>query len=133
MVKKMSNQEVIVRVNGITKILERAKSENVFGIKKKAFYAAIMNREKMSEVLKPYNEVLQTLMKECEVQEVERNNEKFLEPKEEHRKKWFESIGELQSIKVDVPIFEIKIDDIADADLTQHEFEIISFMISDPE
>lgn len=127
MVRKMSNADIIACVNGITEIQEREKKEkcNILGTKIKTFYTVTKNKQAMLELLKPYNESLATLIKECKV--VIDKGEIVVEG--EYKERFNKSLKELQSIVLDVPIATMTMDDIDGSSLTLTEFGYISFMI----
>ena len=135
MIKKMNNSEIIARINGINKMQERDKANNLhlFGENMRVLYGIFKNKQTLIEHLKPYNDALSSLVEECGVKFNDGDLGREIEVPEENKLKWVSSIDKLQKIIVDVPVFQVELKDIEDANFTMEDFEIIGFMISDPE
>ena len=133
MVKKMSNAEIIARVNGISAMQARDREEKntVIGRRIKVLYAITKNKQTMIDLLNPYNEALARLNEECGASIDEKDGS--IKIPAENQGKWVVSVKELQSIVVEVPIFQIPIDELEGSNLTLDEFETIGFIVADPE
>lgn len=135
MIKKMTNAEMISRVNGIVSIQNKEEKEciNIFGTKAKLLYAITKNKHTMVELLKPYEESLKKIMDECHVRNLETENGIKMQVENEFIEKWNEKVNELKNIEVEVPVHMVNIDAVDGSDLSITEFEYIDFMIDDSE
>ena len=133
MVKKMTNAAIIARVNGISAIQARDRKEGstVIGRRIKFMYAITKNKQTMIELLNPYHEALTRINEECGAKIDEKDGTIHVEP--ENQSKWSKAVTELQSIVVDVPVFQIPIEELEGSNLTLDEFETIGFIVADPE
>lgn len=130
---KMTNKEMLETVNRIVDMQNRedTKQEKIFGSKIKALYAIKKNKDKLIQLLKPYDESRKELLEECNKTEAQLNN--LIDIKNDCKEKWKKNMDELMEIEVDVDIHTIKFSELEGLDLSINDFEAIEFMLEDPE
>lgn len=133
MVKKMTNLEMVAAVNSIVEMQDReAKNrEKIFGNKIKVSYAIKKNKEKLLNLLKPYEESRKELLEECNKKEAQLNG--TIDIKNDCKEKWKTEMEVLQKIEVEANIHMIKFADIEGAALSVNDMEAIEFMLEAPE
>lgn len=133
MVKKMTNLEMVTAVNNIVAMQEREAEnhEKIFGNKIKVSYAIKKNKEKLLNLLKPYEESRKELLEECNKKEAQLNGE--IDIRNDCKERWKNAMVELQKIEVDVNIHTVKFADIEGAVLSVSDMEAIDFMLEAPE
>lgn len=126
---KMKNSEMVHIVNTIISFQRNeAKSEEKrFVGKIKASYAMKKNRDKMLELLKPYEEERAELYQKYEI-----DKKTFDELSEDDRNAFIEALQALLNIEVDVPVYQVEISDMEGLPLTMEELEFFDFMIKEP-
>lgn len=131
MIKKMTNAELVSRVNAIREMQEReaGSKEKLFGNKIKANYALKKNKELFTNLLKPYEESLKDLVAECCSEEGVKDNKIIV--KNECVQRWNSAITELLKIEMDVDVCTVKIDDLDGLSMSMTDMETIDFMIED--
>lgn len=130
---KMTNKEMLETVNRIVDMQNRedTKQEKIFGSKIKALYAIKKNKDKLIQLLKPYDESRKELLEECNKTEAQLNNQ--IDIKNDCKEKWKKNMDELMEIEVDVDIHTIKFSELEGLNLSINDFEAIEFMLEDPE
>jgi len=125
----MTNKDMVAAVNSIEEMKNREEDGNkvLFPGRVKVTYAIRKNKAKLEAALKPYNEERDELLAKCIDEEAQATGE--LKLKEECKVEWEAGIEELLNIAVDVDIHLIKLDDIADLDLSFADVDALDFMI----
>lgn len=110
----MTNGQIVIALNTINKIKESDRKLPI-----KLSYALNKNGAKLLEAYKPYEETLKEkgLMNLTE--------DELASLSEEDRK----AFAELYTAEVDVDLYKIALDDIAGADLTINEMEVIQLFM----
>lgn len=129
----MTNKEMITTVNNIVEMQDREaqRGEKLFGNKIKVIYAIKKNKEKLTQLLKPYDEARKELLEECNKKEAQ------LEGRVDIRKdcleQWNRGVQELLDIEVEVEVHMVKATEIDGLTLSLNDFEAIEFMLEDLE
>ncbi|MDO4553712.1 MAG: hypothetical protein Q4B70_01035 [Lachnospiraceae bacterium] len=137
MKKVMTNQKIVAIVNSITSMQNREDEaiknggQKLFGSRTKVTYAIRKNKEKLLELLKPYNEEREILLKECNKEEAQKNN--TINIKEGFEEKWQQGIKDLLNIELEVEVHEIPFQEVEGLSLGMSDMEAIDFMLTDPE
>ncbi len=129
----MTNKEMVDAVNRIISMQEReeVKKEKLFGSRIKIVYAIKKNKEKLLQLLKPYNESREELLEECKEKEVQSGGE--IKIREDCLGKWNKAMEELLNIEVEVDIHTVKFSEVEGLALSLNDLDAIEFMLEPPE
>lgn len=137
MKKMMTNKEMVETVNRIVAMQERENGiierggQKLFGNKTKVTYAIRKNKEKLLDLLKPYNKEREALLKECNEEEARRNG--AVKIKKDCRETYDEGMKELLEIEVEADVHMVKFEEIEGLELSTNDMEAIEFMLTAPE
>lgn len=127
---KLRNSEMIQIVNNITAIQsnELQSEEKRFVGKIKASYALKKNRDKILELLKPYEEERLEIFERFKIDK----NGSLENLSNDEKEALLKELNVLLSIEVDVPVYKVNIEDIEGINLSFEELDALDFMINDP-
>lgn len=133
MVKKMTNKDMINAVNRILAMQDREAKANarLFKDRIKVSYAVKKNKDKLEQLLKPYNDSRKELLDECNKKEANLNG--TVDIKMDCLERWNKEMGTLLDIEIDAEIHMIKFSDIEGLELAVNDIEAIDFMLETPE
>lgn len=129
MIKTMTNGEMVTAVNRIVAMQEREEKnrEKIFGDCITINYAIRKNKEKLLNLLKPYEKTKDDLLKECAAADLdEKGNVKL---RKDCIRKWEKGMRELQEIEVEVDVHMVKFSEIEKLKLSMNDLEAIDFML----
>lgn len=133
MKKTLRNIDIVNIVNRI-EAMQKREEENHEKILKdciKVNYAIIKNKEKLLDLLKPYNESREQLLNECKSGEPDASG--TVRIRKDCMGKWNDGMKELQEIEVEADIHMVKFATVEKLGLSMNDLEAISFMTEDPE
>lgn len=127
---KLRNSEMIQIVNNITAIQsnELQSEEKRFVGKIKVSYALKKNRDKILELLKPYEEERLEIFERFKIDK----NGSLENLSNDEKEALLKELNVLLSIEVDVPVYKVNIEDIEGVKLSFEELDVLDFMINDP-
>lgn len=127
---KLRNSEMIQIVNNITAIQsnELQSEEKRFVGKIKASYALKKNRDKILELLKPYEEERLEIFERFKIDK----NGSLENLSNDEKEALLKELNVLLSIEVDVPVYKVNIEDVEGIKLSFEELDVLDFMINDP-
>lgn len=136
MKKTMTNNEMVNTVNRIVAMQDREENlikmggQKLFGNKTKVTYAIRKNKENLLNLLKPYEEEREALVKECSEEGTQKNGS--VKIKETHQDTYREGMKELLEIAVEADVHMIEFEEIEGLELSMNDMEAIEFMLTDP-
>ena len=130
---KMTNGEMINTVNRIVDMQNREEKAGtkLFSGRVKVLYAIKKNKDKLTQLLKPYEEARQELLQECRVQE--ESEDGSIKIRKDCIGKWNKAIEELLGIENAVEIHMVDFSELDGLDLSMNDMEAIDFMVREPE
>ena len=133
MIVKMTNAEMVAAVNKITSMQEREEKDGkkLFGSKIKIVYAIKKNKEKLLQLLKPYEEARVELIKEHGTNAALTDG--VLEIRKDRKEQWNKAMKELLDIEADVDIFTVNFTELDGLSLSLNDMDAIDFMVKAPE
>lgn len=133
MIVKMTNAEMVAAVNKITSMQEREEKDGkkLFGSKIKIVYAIKKNKEKLLQLLKPYEEARVELIKEHGTNAALTDG--ALEIRKDRKEQWSKAMKELLDIEADVDIFTVNFTELDGLSLSLNDMDAIDFMVKAPE
>lgn len=133
MIVKMTNAEMVAAVNKITSMQEREEKDGkkLFGSKIKIVYAIKKNKEKLLQLLKPYEEARVELIKEHGTNAALTDG--VLEIRKDRKEQWSKAMKELLDIEADVDIFTVNFTELDGLSLSLNDMDAIDFMVKAPE
>lgn len=135
MKKTLTNGDMVEIFNGIVNFQKREQEyfektgKKLLGSRIKIAYAIRKTKENLKRALKPYDEILEELMKRCNSEEAAKKNIFKVSP--DHREEWNQELKELQDIETEVDIYTFKLDNLKDVELDVTDLEALSIMIED--
>lgn len=131
---KMTNRDMINAVNRIEGMQSREEKQGqkLFGDRIRVIYAIKKNKEKLLQLLKPYNESREELLNECRAADGP-DEDGTVKIRKDCIGKWNKAINELLDIEVEAEIHKIKFSDIEGVSLSLNDLEAIDFMLTEPE
>ena len=129
MIVKMTNAEMVAAVNKITSMQEREEKDGkkLFGSKIKIVYAIKKNKEKLLQLLKPYEEARVELIKEHGTNAALTDG--ALEIRKDRKEQWNKAMKELLDIEADVDIFTVNFTELDGLSLSLNDMDAIDFMV----
>ena len=133
MERKMTNGEMINTVNRIVDMQNREEKAGtkLFSDRVKVLYAIKKNKDKLTQLLKPYEEARQELLQECQVQEESEDGR--IKIRKDCIGKWNKAIEELLGIENAVEIHMVDFSELEGLSLSMNDMEAIDFMVREPE
>lgn len=127
---KLRNSEMIQIVNNIAAIQsnELQSEEKRFVGKIKVSYALKKNRDKILELLKPYEEERLEIFERFKIDK----NGSLENISNDEKEALLKELNVLLSIEVDVPVYKVNIEDVEGIKLSFEELDALDFMINDP-
>lgn len=129
----MTNGEIVTTVNRIIGMQNREEKQEtkLFGERVKVTYAIKKNKEKLQQLLKPYNESLDELIEKYKAEKPGEDGEPRI--RKDCQKQWGDAVKELQEIEVEVDIHTVRFSEIEGLSLSLNDLEAIEFMLEEPE
>lgn len=129
MIVKMTNAEMVAAVNKITSMQEREEKDGkkLFGSKIKIVYAIKKNKEKLLQLLKPYEEARVELIKEHGTNAALTDG--VLEIRKDRKEQWNKAMKELLGIEADVDVFTVNFTELDGLSLSLNDMDAIDFMV----
>lgn len=129
MIVKMTNAEMVAAVNKITSMQEREEKDGkkLFGSKIKIVYAIKKNKEKLLQLLKPYEEARAELLKEHGTNAALTDG--VLEIRKDRKEQWNKAMKELLGIEADVDVFTVNFTELDGLSLSLNDMDAIDFMV----
>ena len=129
----MTNNEMLETVNRIISMQNREEESKtkLFGDRIRIIYAIKKNKERLIQLLKPYEDSRKELLKECNTESAEAEGR--VEIKKDCKGKWSKTMGELLGIEVEVDVHRIKFSELEGLSLSMNDLEAIDFMLDEPE
>lgn len=127
---KLRNSEMIQIINNIAAIQsnELQSEEKRFVGKIKVSYALKKNRDKILELLKPYEEERLEIFERFKIDK----NGSLENLSNDEKEALLKELNVLLSIEVDVPVYKVNIEDVEGIKLSFEELDALDFMINDP-
>lgn len=133
MKKTMTNAEMVTAVNRIIGMQNREEQQGtkLFSDKVKINYAIKKNKDKLMNLLKPYDESREELYRVCKTNEPDEEGK--VKIRKDCAEKWSDGLKELQEIEAEVDVHMIRFADIEKLPLSMNDLEAIDFMLEAPE
>lgn len=129
----MTNKEIIEAVNRIAAMQarENESKEKLFGDRIKIIYAIKKNKDRLTRILKPYEESRDELLQECNKKEAQLNG--CVDIRNDCKEKWKKGMDELLGIESEVDIHTVRFSEIEGLSLSISDLEAIDFMLEGAE